>query len=60
MSIQIIEVGGQNNAANRMQYMISDAAEVEKLPTNVAPMSTALTNSGELFVLGTDKLWHQW
>lgn len=60
MSIKIIEVSGAANSSNQMTYMIESEDVVAELPTNVAPMSTAITNDGILFVLGTDGVWRKW
>lgn len=42
MSIKIIEVSGAANSSNQMTYMIESEDVVAELPTNVAPMSTAV------------------
>ena len=69
MSITIISIAGNSNSANEMSFMISFEEDIVNLPTIVAtennkktasPGSTAITDTGDLFVLGTDGVWRKW
>ena len=60
MAFKIIEVSGNTNSTNQMSYMIDSEDDVQQLPTDIAPMSIAVTNTGELYVLGVDGVWHKW
>ena len=70
MAITITHVAGKPNSSEQYQFLIDTEADVARLPTltkigkelnrTVAPMSTALTSDGRLFVLCNDDQWHEW
>lgn len=60
MSITIISTAGNPNSTEQTTFMIDSENDVASLPTNVAPMSTAVTNTGDLYVLGNDCVWRKW
>lgn len=70
MAITITHVAGQPNSSEQYQFLIDSEADIVDLPTmtqvgeicetTAAPMSTALTADGRLFVLCNDNQWHEW
>lgn len=70
MAITITKIAGEPNSTLEMQFLIDNEDDVANLPTQTkegkdidstaAPMSTALTSDGRLFVLCNDDKWHEW
>lgn len=70
MAITITHIAEKPNSSEQYQFLIDSEADVVNLPTltkngkdfefTAAPMSTALTSDGRLFVLCNDDQWHEW
>lgn len=69
MSIILTAVAGKANSSRQVGFIITSEADVINLPTTttkgsfettVDELSTAITNDGRIFVLGTDDKWHEW
>lgn len=69
MAIILTTIAGQANSSRQVGFMIDSDADVVNLPTTTEPgvygktvdeLSTAVTNDGRIFVLGTDGAWHEW
>lgn len=69
MAISLISIAGKANSSRQVSFMIESEADIVDLPTTVTPgfygktvdeLSTAITNDGRIFVLGTDGKWREW
>lgn len=70
MAITLVTIAGEPNSAQQVGFMITSEADIPNLPTTsskgasykttVSEMSTAVTNDGRIFVLGTDDQWREW
>lgn len=69
MAIILATVAGKANSSRQVGFIISSEADVQNQPTTtqkgdydttVDELSTAVTNDGRIFVLGTDDQWHEW
>lgn len=69
MAITLTTVAGKANSSRQVGFIITSDADVANLPTTTSPgtygktvdeMSTAVTDDGRIFVLGSDGAWHEW
>lgn len=69
MAIILTAIAGKANSSRQVSFMISSEADIADLPTTtttgiysttVDELSTAVTDDGRIFVLGTDGIWHEW
>lgn len=69
MAIVLTTIAGKANSSRQVSFMISSEADIADLPTTTATgiypttvdeLSTAVTDDGRIFVLGTDGVWHEW